>query len=93
MSDVYLENIPKVTHGVNYEGQVKSAMQKIIDRVEETTNRTEILRASIEVKKVFKTALSKGPKDKTFQKRISNLFCEARETLGSALMQVKVVKK
>jgi len=93
MSDIYFENAAQVTHGVNYEGQVKSAMQKIIDKVEETSNRTEILRASIDVKKIFKTALNEGPQDKAYQRRISALFCEAREALGSVLIQVNVVQK
>lgn len=92
MSEVYLNNAPQMTAGVNYERKVKSAMEKIMDKVEQTSNPREIVRASLEVKKVFTTALSEGPQDKASQRRISDLFCTVRRNLGLALTQASVNK-
>jgi len=92
MSRVNLENAPTMTAAVNYEQQVKSAMEKIMDKVEQTSNPREIVRASLDVKKVFKTALSEGPQDKAFQRRISDLFCTVRGNLGLALTQASINK-
>ena len=89
MSRINLENAPKMTAGVNYESSVKSAMQQIMDKVEKTSNPSEIVRASLEVKKVFKTALNEGPQDKAFQRRLTDLFCTVRESLKWALVQVR----
>jgi hypothetical protein len=86
MSRINLEDAPK-TAGINYEQQVKSAMQQVMDKVEKTSKPSEIVRASLDVKKIFKTALSEGPQDKGFQRRISDLFCSVRGDLGCALTQ------
>ncbi len=91
MSEVYLEAAPKMGT-INYEKQVKSAMQKIVEKVEHTQGSKAVVQASLDVKRVFTKALNEGPQNQAFQKRISNIFCNARETLRSVLIQAKIEK-
>lgn len=64
--------------------KIENGLKAIVDRVSKAASPQEIARASISIKDLFKKALDETTSPKA-QKKLSELFTHARQTLGMAL--------